>query len=194
MSPMDRADREEMSLSAGTPVLGEELRRDPPRDHGAGLAAGFDVFFESEHERLFGALYLMTGNRAEAEDLMQLAFLKVWEKWSYVQGLENPTGYLYRTAMNAYRSGRRRALVAARRMAGFAPRPDPLDQVDERHEVDRVLAALTPRERMAIVLCELLEYPQEEAAEVMHIAASTLRVLLARAKERARRELGAVGE
>ena len=194
MSPMDGANREETSSLAGTHVLGEELRQAPPTGQEPGLATGFDVLFETEHERLFGALYLMTGNRAEAEDLMQFAFLKVWEKWSYVQGVENPTGYLYRTAMNAHRSGRRRALVAARRMAGLAPRLDPLAQVDERHEVDRVLATLTPRERMAIVLCELLEYPQEEAAQMMHIAASTLRVLLARAKERARRELGAVRE
>ena len=193
MSPMDRSEGSDTSPRASGRLLGEEGKS--AADQRAGVASTrFEAFFEEEHERLFGALYLMTGNRAEAEDLMQLAFLKVWEKWSYVQGLENPTGYLYRTAMNAFRSGRRRALVAARRVSGLVSRADPLAQVDERQEVDRVLATLSPRERVAVVLCELLEYPQEEAAQVMHIAPSTLRVLLARAKERARRELGAFGE
>lgn len=156
----------------------------------SGFARSFDEFFTAEHRRLFGALYLLTGDRSEAEDLMQLAFLKVWERWSFVQGLENPSGYLYRTAMNAHRSARRRALVAGRRLAHRVVRNDPLEQVDVRHEVDRLLATMTPRERMAIVLCELLEVPHEEAAREMHIAESTLRVLLARAKDRARRSRG----
>jgi len=162
-----------------------------PSESAGGFAGSFDEFFEVEHQRLFGALYLLTGDRSEAEDLMQLAFLKVWERWSFVQGLESPSGYLYRTAMNAHRSARRRALVAGRRLAHRVVRNDPLEQVDTRHEVDRLLATMTPRERMAIVLCELLEVPHEEAARRMRIAESTLRVLLARAKDRARRSRGA---
>src|SRR2546421_393746 len=67
------------------------------------LAASFEDFFELEHEGLFGALYLLTGNRSDAGDLMQLAFLKVWERWSVIQEMDNPTGYLYRTAMNRLR-------------------------------------------------------------------------------------------
>jgi RNA polymerase sigma-70 factor, ECF subfamily len=40
------------------------------------------------------------GNRAEAEELAQDAFLKVWERWDRVADIEEPVGYLYRTAMN----------------------------------------------------------------------------------------------
>jgi RNA polymerase sigma factor (sigma-70 family) len=162
-----------------------------PSESAGAFTESFDEFFAAEHQRLFGALYLLTGDRSEAEDLMQLAFLKVWERWSFVQRVESPSGYLYRTAMNAHRSARRRALVAGRRLAHRVVRNDPLEQVDARHEVDRLLATMTPRERMAIVLCELLELPHEEAARRMHIAESTLRVLLARAKGRARRSRGA---
>jgi RNA polymerase sigma factor (sigma-70 family) len=170
--------------SVGTP------RETPPAPAG-GSARVFEEFFEGEHQHLFGALYLLTGDRSEAEDLMQLTFLKVWERWSSVQDMESPTGYLYRTAINAHRSARRRALVAGRKLAHRLVRTDPLEQVDTRHEVDRLLERMTPRERTAIVLCELLEVPHSEAARRMHIAESTLRVLLARAKERARRSPGA---
>lgn len=56
----------------------------------------------------------MTGNRQEAEEIMQDAFVAIWERWDRVGPMDDPTGYLYRTAMNRHRSGRRRAARAAR--------------------------------------------------------------------------------
>ena len=46
--------------------------------------ARFDTFFEEEHERLFKALYFVTGDRHDAEDLMQDAFLRLWERWDEI--------------------------------------------------------------------------------------------------------------
>jgi RNA polymerase sigma factor (sigma-70 family) len=155
-------------------------------------AASFEDFFELENEALFGALYLLSGNRSDAEDLMQLAFLKVWERWSVVQEMDNPTGYLYRTAMNRFRSERRRAAVAARRAYRHVRGSDAMDRVDAQDEVDRALATLTPRQREAVVLVDLLQFPADEAARLLNMAPSTLRVHLARGRERARNELGGV--
>ena len=42
----------------------------------------FEDFFEQTHQRLFGGLCLITGNRHEAEEVMQDAYLKVWERWT----------------------------------------------------------------------------------------------------------------
>ena len=78
-------------------------------------AAGFDSFFLAEHVRLYRALYVITGTSHEAEELMQEAFVRVWERWDRVSGMENPAAYLYRTAMNEFRSRYRRAKAAARR-------------------------------------------------------------------------------
>src|SRR5688572_23341004 len=77
---------------------------------------GFEAFFESEQRRLFGTLCLVTGNRSEAEELMQEAFLRVWERWDSVSSLNDPPGYLYRTAFNLLRNRLRRAARAARRI------------------------------------------------------------------------------
>jgi RNA polymerase sigma factor (sigma-70 family) len=157
------------------------------------FAASFEDFFELEHEHLFGALYLLSGNRSDAEDLMQLAFLKVWERWTVVQEMDSPTGYLYRTALNTFRSQRRRALTATRRairqVIPLSQSESP-ERVDARDEVDRALAALTGRQREAVVLVDLLQFPADEAARLLRIAPSTLRVQLARGRERARTELG----
>ena len=51
----------------------------------------------------------MTGNRAEAEEIMQDAFLKLWERWDRVREIDDQTGYLYRTPMNVFRRRYQRA-------------------------------------------------------------------------------------
>ena len=44
----------------------------------------FDTFFEEERERLFRSLYFVTGNRDDAEELTQEAFLRLWERWDEI--------------------------------------------------------------------------------------------------------------
>src|SRR5918994_189562 len=83
--------------------------------------ASFEAFFEAEHERLFRALFLVTGNAQEAEELMQDAFVALWERWDRVRGMDEPTGYLPGRAMNRFRGGRRGASRAARRRVGSDP-------------------------------------------------------------------------
>src|SRR2546425_771675 len=82
-------------------------------------------------------------NAHEADELAQEAFLRLWERWDRVGALENPVGYLYRTAMNEFRSRMRRALAAARRVMPFRGAADEFAQVDERDAVARALGLLT---------------------------------------------------
>lgn len=44
-------------------------------------ASVFEEFFLAHHERLFQALYLLTGDRSEADDLAQEALLRAYERW-----------------------------------------------------------------------------------------------------------------
>jgi hypothetical protein len=74
----------------------------------------FESFFDAEAQTLFRRLCVITGNTAEAEEIMQDAFLALWERWDRVATLDDPTGYLYRTAMNGFRKRRRRASHAVR--------------------------------------------------------------------------------
>jgi len=55
----------------------------------------FEDFFGSEHARLFGALCLVTGDRHEAEEIMQDAFLRLWERWEKGSGLDDPSSNLF---------------------------------------------------------------------------------------------------
>jgi RNA polymerase sigma factor (sigma-70 family) len=145
-------------------------------------APSFEAFFERERPRLFRALLVLTHNAHEADELLQDAFCKVWERWDVVGAMADPTGYLYRTAMNAYRSGARRAVRAGRLAVHLAPASDPFEEVATRDEAYRALGRLTRRRRSAIVLVDLLGFDSEEAGRILGIRAGTVRRLVSQAR------------
>jgi len=146
----------------------------------------FEEFFEANRRSLFGALCLVTGNRAEAEEVMQDAFLKVWERWDRVETIDRPDAYLFTTAMNVHRNRVRRAGVAARKALSMLPTVDELEVIEDRDEVVRALRPLPPRQRAAIVLMTFMDLSSAEAAKILGIRASTVRALATQAREGAR--------
>jgi RNA polymerase sigma-70 factor (ECF subfamily) len=153
-------------------------------------AAAFEDFVESEHARLFGALCLVTGDRYEAEDVMQDAFVRLLERWGRVRSLEDPVGYLYRTAMNLLRRRRRRAALALRRAASFSGGGDGLAAAEDREIVLGALAGIPMDQRAALVVTALLGYSSEEAAEILGARPSTVRARATRARAALRDSIG----
>jgi RNA polymerase sigma factor (sigma-70 family) len=145
------------------------------------VALAFENFFLRERAGLYGALCIVTRNRHEAEEITQDAFVRILERWDRVGAMEDPRAYLYRTAMNTFRTGFRRAAVAARRTLGASRADDAMADVDARDAVMRALAPLSPRQRAAVVLTDLLAFPSEEAARMLGIHASTVRMHVSRA-------------
>ncbi len=152
--------------------------------------ASFEAFFEAEHARLLRAMYLVTGNRQEAEEIVQDSFLAVWERWDRVASMDEPTGYLFRSAMNRFRSRLRRAARAARKVVGAAEGGDAFAAADERDALARALATLPERQRAAIVLTELLGYGSVEAGKVLGVKDVTVRSLASQARAALRTKLG----
>jgi RNA polymerase sigma factor (sigma-70 family) len=140
-------------------------------------ARTFEAFYQAEARTLFRRLWLVTGNRAEAEELMQDAFLSVWQRWGDVREMDDPVGYLYRTAMNLFRKRYRRATLAVRRTVGLASSSDDFADADDRETVRHVLAALPPRQRAALVLTELLGFTTKEAGDALGVTDATIRSL-----------------
>jgi RNA polymerase sigma-70 factor, ECF subfamily len=154
----------------------------------------FESFYERERHRLFGALCLITGDRHEAEELTQDAFIAVWERWDRVSAMDSPTGYLYRTGMNAYRKRRRRAALVLRRATGSASREDAFEAAETREVVRAALSTLTRRQRAALVLTELMGLTSEEAAQWMAIRPSTVRALAAQGRAALAGAVGSIDE
>jgi RNA polymerase sigma-70 factor (ECF subfamily) len=143
--------------------------------------AGFADFFRAEYETLLRAIYLISGSRDEAEELAQDTFVKACERWDRVREMENPAGYLYRTAVNKRRSVARRLRVAAQRAFSLRP-PDVIAQSDDRDQIRRALALLPESQREAIVLVEWLGLTDAEAGRVLGVSAGAVRVRISRAK------------
>lgn len=139
--------------------------------------ADFAAFFADEHGRLLKALYFVTGNRADAAELMQDAFLTLWERWDRIDRIDDPRAYLFRVALNGARMRARSARRAAARLVTVGTSIDPFEEVNLREDVRQMLLELTPRQRAALVLLDLYGYGSEEAARIMHIRPSTVRAL-----------------
>ncbi len=104
--------------------------------------------------------------------------------------MDDPTGYLFRAAMNVWKSRGRRAALTVRRVVHSIPVEDGMADVDSRDAVVRALARLTPRQRAAIVLTDLLGFTSAEAARALGVRPSTVRVLGARGRETLKETIG----
>jgi len=139
----------------------------------------FEDLFADQRERLYRALYLIVGNSHEAEELMQDAFLHVLGEWDRI---DNPAGYLYRSALNSTWSRFRRLRLAAKRNLTPGQPEDPFAAADLRDQMVRALRELPERQRAALVLIDLLDYRSEEAAGVLGVTAATVRSLASHAR------------
>jgi RNA polymerase sigma factor (sigma-70 family) len=139
----------------------------------------FEELFSGHHERLYRALYMIVGNSHEAEELMQDAFVKVLERWDRI---ENPAGYLYRSALNSTRSRFRRLQRAAKRTLSIGEPEDPFAAADLRDQVVRSLRELPERQRAALVLLGLLDLRSDDAAKLLRVTPATVRSLASHAR------------
>ncbi len=149
----------------------------------------FEDFFGEEHARLFGALCFVTGDRHEAEEIMQDAFLRLWERWDEVQ-FADPSAYLFRTAMNVFRNRYRRSVLGLRKTLSIASSEDAFANVDDRDLLVRSLSELTPDQRAAVLLTGYVGLSSEEAGKMLGMRASTVRTLATRARAAIREKAG----
>jgi RNA polymerase sigma factor (sigma-70 family) len=151
---------------------------------------GFEEFFRDRYEPLFRTMSLLARDRHEAEDVTQEAFSRVWERWERVATMSGREAYLHRVAVNAFLSRRRRAAMALRRIVAPRHERDETARVDQVEVIMRALWTLTPRQRAAVVLLDVLDYPSEEAAAILGVRPSTVRVLASRARAVLRERIG----
>jgi RNA polymerase sigma-70 factor (ECF subfamily) len=160
-----------------------------------GDAASFDALFHRHYDRVYGLLFRLVGERAEAEDLAQETFLKLHGRASGFRRLredENVAAWLYRVAMNlgynALRGRRRRQ----QRDVYLLPEEETgvEGQVDRRAERAAVRAALArlPQRQAQLLLLRQMGFSYAECAAVCEVAPGSVGTLLARAAEAFRRE------
>ena len=156
--------------------------------------AAFEDFFLAEYDSLMRAMWLLTGSRAEGEDLAQEAMARACERWDKVQGATNPVAYVYTIAFNLNRR-RLRTLVGARLFSPEeAPVHDLAGDVARRADVLQAIRRLPRKQREALLLVEWLGLSPEEASGLLGVEPVSVRVRLHRARNDLRRVLGGSDE
>ena len=152
--------------------------------------------YEQLRPLLFSIAYRMLGTVADAEDVVQEAFLRLERTRRGGTQVESPRGFLTtvttRLAIDELRSAR------ARRESYFGPwLPEPLITATEPDAAEAaqlsdslsiaflvVLETLTPVERAVFLLREVFEYPYDEIAQIIDKSESNCRQILVRARKR----------
>jgi RNA polymerase sigma-70 factor (sigma-E family) len=132
--------------------------------------------------------YLLTGDSASAEDLVQSALVKTASRWRRVIAGGNPEAYVRRIMVNDRiswwrRSGRREIPVAA---PPEAARHDDADAAARRLDLAAALARLPPRQRAVIVLRFYEDLSEAETAATLDCAVGTVKSQTADALRRLR--------
>src|ERR1700688_2696018 len=145
--------------------------------------------------------YRLTGNEADARDLTQDAFIRVYRAWRSFQPGTSFLSWIYRIVTNLYRDelrkrkGRYQEEIpddnAPQAYGGQRPLAvTPIDDYVERQfsePLSRALALLSPDQRQVVVLADIEEYSYQEIAEIMGCSIGTVRSRLHRARALLRR-------
>lgn len=167
--------------------------RDGPRD---APESTFEDFYRSAFPVVSRSLYLLAESREDAFDMTQEAFARTWNRWDAFEAEDRPLLYTLRVAANLAKTALRRKRLwrrAAPRLAEVN-HDGSTDSVLDRLEVHSALRSLSFKQRAAVVLVDVADVKPDEAAALLGVNPSTLRVHLARARERLRRELGPKNE
>jgi RNA polymerase sigma-70 factor (sigma-E family) len=134
-----------------------------------------------------GLAYLLTGDRALAEDLVQEAFVRVVGRFRHLRVPDAFEAYLRRTIVNLHTSQmrRRRLERAYLEREGSAARPGSTVMLDVgvREELWRAMLALPARQRAAVVLRYYEDLSERETADALRCSVAAVKSLTARAME-----------
>ena len=139
----------------------------------------FDHFFRHHSSRLMGQAYVLAGNAAGAQDLVQESFLRAWQHWQDVQDMNDPEAWLrrvmYNLAVSQWRRNRRLVPLGEIEETGF----------DEHHHAGALAAALNTlprRQAQAIVLHDAAGLSAAEVGKELDVPEGTVRSWLSRGR------------
>lgn len=155
------------------------------------MVEGFAEFAAREWPRLVGALDLLCGGPAVAEELAQETLVRAYERWPTVANLDSPGGWAHRVAVNLARSHFRRRKAEQRAHQRLAAEVHPCDLGTDASAlaVRDAVSQLPPRLRAAVVLRYFSGLTSEEAATALRITPAALRTRTHRALALLRHQL-----
>jgi RNA polymerase sigma-70 factor, ECF subfamily len=149
----------------------------------------FEAFFEKNYAGLVRYLQRMLKDSSRlAEDIAQDAFLITWRKWPEVRNHECPRAYLYTVArhlaIDAMKERSRVLLMDNLPETAVAGKEHPSDSWDTGMAVWEAIKKLPERQREAVLLFYMHDFPQGEIAKIMNITRGAVAALIHQARNR----------
>jgi RNA polymerase sigma-70 factor, ECF subfamily len=142
----------------------------------------FAAFYDANFTRLVVQLYAVTGNRQDAEDVVQEAFARACGRWRWVQSYEAPEAWVRRVAMNLALQLHRRLRTRLAALARLGPSGEATVLFAEQVELVDALARLPLRHRQMLALHYLADLSLERIADELRIPVGTAKSRLSRAR------------
>ncbi|MCF2528813.1 SigE family RNA polymerase sigma factor [Yinghuangia soli] len=144
---------------------------------------GFQDYIAARRDHLVRVAVLLTGDRHQAEDLVQAALVRVWPKWRRVSRGENVDAYVRRVLTSTFLNWRRRLWsrehpTDVHADAGLLDRADGGDAyavVDNAGVLLPALRRLPPRQRAVVVLRYYADLGEAEVAETLGCSVGTVK-------------------
>ena len=162
-----------MSDPSDESLLAAHLRGDP---------GAFGVLVARHERRIYGLCLRILGNREDAEDAAQEAFLAALRKAASFRRAAAFSTWLYRIAVNAAtdqarRRGRSRLTTLDPEDAGVVADPgsDLGEAVTTAVAVQTALTKVPEEFRVAVVLCDLYRVPYADAAQILEVPVGTVK-------------------
>lgn len=147
-------------------------------------------FLHTSYPRLVAAVALVCGSRPAAEDAVQEALLRAWERSERGEEFESMNAWVTTVALNHARSGLRRIIVERRARSRLQTPVIASPPTGDRIDIERALATLPRRQREAVVLRYYVQLDTREVAAALRVNEGTVKSTLFRARAALAEALG----
>jgi RNA polymerase sigma-70 factor (sigma-E family) len=160
-------------------------------------AGGLAELYERHAGAAIGLAYLLTGDRPQAEDLVQEAFVRVAGRFRHLRDAGAFEAYLRRTVVNLFTSQLRRRRLERAYLQREAARTNAVQEnpdVAARDELWRAVQRLPDRQRAAVVLRYYEDRSEHEVAALLRCSTAAAKSLIQRGMRSLRAEVGVAEE
>ncbi len=157
-------------------------------------AESFKKEFLPFHRKLYHIAFRLLENEADAEDLVQEAYLKLWDKRDGLTIISNPEAFsvtlIKNMCFDMLRSGKYVANKQTIELKDFQRScpSDDLEIKDDARQVKAIIAQLPEQQQKVIILRDVKECSFEEIEHITGLNAINIRVLLSRARKKIREQ------
>lgn len=144
--------------------------------------ADFDAFYLGSRRRLVHRLYAMTGDLGAAQDVVQEAYARAWQRWDRIGRYDDPEAWVRTVAWRLAAGRWRKARNAVSAQLRLGPPAPSLEPSPDTVVLVAALRRLPDAQRRAIVLHHLCDLPVEEVARETGAPVGTVKARLARGR------------